>query len=378
MSSPRPLAALAAALLAAASPGAAARAAAPPMGAVDYADAANWICRPGREATCTTELNALEVRADGGRTPRPFRPAAAPAVDCFYVYPTVSHETSDYSDLQASPEVEAVVRDQAGRLTSLCRLFAPVYRQLTSSGLKHALDADPKGGALNWDAPYRDVRAAWRDYLRRDNHGRGVVLVGHSQGTILLQRLIAEEIDGRPVQARLVAAFLAGDPSLPVPVGARTGGAFKSVPLCAASAQTGCAYVWADYRAQDAATPLAFGVDPGKGLAAGCVDPAAPSGGTGALTAYLPRPAFAPDADPPWVEVRGQLSVACVDDGRNHVARVTVLPTRFHDLLETAFDRASSRPGWGLHTLDMALTQSAMLDRVADETAAWTARPAHP
>lgn len=356
----------------------AAQAAEAPTGAVDYADPANWVCRPGREATCTTGLDAMEVRADGARTPRPFRPAAAPAVDCFYVYPTVSRETSDYSDLQASPEVAEIVRDQAGRLTSLCRLFAPVYRQLTSTGLKHALDADPGGGALNWDAPYSDVRAAWRDYLRRDNRGRGVVLVGHSQGTILLQRLIAEEIDGRPAQARLVAAFLAGDPALPVPAGARVGGVFRSVPLCAASAQTGCAYAWADYRAGDAATPLAFGVDPGKGLVAGCVDPAAPSGGSGALTAYLPRPAFAPDADPPWVEVRGQLTVACVDDGRNQVARVTVLPTRFHDLLEAAFDRASRRPGWGLHTLDMALTQSAVLDRVAEESAAWTARPAHP
>ena len=316
--------------------------------------------------------------ADGSRTPHAFHPAAAPAVDCFYVYPTVSHETTDYSDLQATPEVRNVVRDQAGRLTSRCRLFAPVYRQLTSAGLKHALDADAKGGALNWDPPYRDVLAAWRDYLGRDNRGRGVVLVGHSQGAILLQRLIAEEIDGRPVQARLVAAFLAGDPSLPVPAGARVGGAFKSTPLCAAAAQTGCVYVWADYRAGDAASPKAFGLDPGGALRAGCADPAAPSGGSGALTAYLPRPAIAPADDPPWVEVRGQLTVACVDDGRNHVARVTVLPTRFHDLLEGAFDRMSSRPGWGLHTLDMALTQSAVLDRIGDETAAWTARPPRP
>lgn len=345
-----------------------------PAGAVDYSAAANWICRPGAEAACTAGLDAVEVRADGSRTLRPFHPAADPAVDCFYVYPTVSHETSDYSDLQASPEVRAVVLAQAGRLTSRCRLFAPAYRQLTSTGLKHALDADPAGGTLNWDVPFRDVRAAWRDYLRRDNHGRGVVLVGHSQGAILLQRLIAEEIDGRPVQARLVSAFLAGDPSLPVPRGARVGGVFKSTPLCAASAQTGCVYVWADYRAEDTATRLAFGIDPGGGLQAGCVDPAAPSGGSGELTAYLPRPASAPDSDPPWVRVSGQMSVACVDDGRNHVARVTVLPTRFHDLLEAAFNRNSIRPGWGLHSLDMALTQAAVLDRVEAQTAAWTAR----
>ena len=52
---------------------------------------------------------------------------------------------------------------------------------------------------------------AWREYLARDNRGRGVVLIGHSQGTRMLRRLIREEIDPSPAaRGRLVSAMLLG------------------------------------------------------------------------------------------------------------------------------------------------------------------------
>ena len=53
---------------------------------------------------------------------------------------------------------------------------------------------------------YEDVVEAWRAYLRRFNHGRGVVLIGHSQGTFVLRRLIREEIDPKAsARRRLVS-----------------------------------------------------------------------------------------------------------------------------------------------------------------------------
>ena len=366
----RPTVLLAACLALAGSTARAAPAAVP----VDYANAANWVCRPGLETACAGGLDAEVVRADGTRTPQTFQALADAPIDCFYVYPTASKEPGDYSDLQPTPEVVAVVHDQAGRLTARCRLFAPLYRQLTSAGLAHALQADPDA-ELDWDRPYADVLAAWRWYMANANNGRGVVLVGHSQGTILLQRLIAEQIDGKPAQKRLVAAFLAGDPGLPVPIGKRVGGVFKAVPLCAASAQTGCAYVWSDYLADDDDTPLVFGANPGGGLAAGCADPAAPAGGPGELQAYLHKPSVAPAGDPPGVEARGQLAVTCTADARNTVARVTILPSRYQTLLTARFERSRHRGGWGLHPLDVALTQGNMLDRLEAESAAWVARP---
>lgn len=357
--------ALSGATMAAAQPPAA------PAGAVDYGQPTHWMCRPGQEETCTRDLDAMVVAADGTRTPQRFVPAADPPIDCFYVYPTASHETTPFADMTASPELVATTRAQAGRLASRCRLFAPIYRQMTLPGLVQFMAS---GKPLDWDIPYRDVAAAWAWYLAHDNHGRGVVLIGHSQGTILLQRLIAEQIDGKPVQARLVAAFLAGDPALAVPQGATVGGTFKHVPLCAAASQTGCAYAWGSYLAGATDVARVFGHSPGGGLVAGCVDPAAPAGGTGMLKAYLPRPAIAPASDPAWIEAVGQLSAGCMADAQGAVLTVTVEPSRFADLLTAMFAKGGRDPTWGLHRLDLALPQGNILDDIDAETASWRRR----
>ena len=338
----------------------------------DYGAVASWLCRPGAEAACTRDLDAVAITADGARTPVSFPPAKDTPIDCFYVYPTASHEQGDYADMTASPELVATARRQAGRLATRCRLYAPIYRQLTGPGLDRALAS---GKAIDWDSPYRDVLAAWRWYLAHDNHGRGVVLVGHSQGTILLQRLIAEEIDGRPAQKRLVGAFLAGDPGLPVPVGARVGGVFKSIPLCRAAAEVGCVYVWADYLAGEAPNhDRLFGHSPGGGLVAGCVTPAAPGGGAGALKAFLPKPAMGPPDDPPTVELIGQLSATCEADAEGDVVKVSVLPGRYANLLSAGLGRSAAAPTWGLHRLDLDLPQGNVLDVLEAESAAWARR----
>jgi hypothetical protein len=336
--------------------------------AVDYAPVASWLCRPDDETICTTGLDAIEIDAQGQRAKQPFTPAADAPIDCFYVYPTASEELTAFSDMTATPAIKKVTSGQVGRLTAQCRMFAPIYRQLTSAGLTQMLMG---GKPADWSDPYADVLAAWRWYLAHENKGRGVVLIGHSQGTILLQRLIAEEIDGKPAQARLVAAFLAGDPSLPVPKGANVGGVFKHVPICAAAGQTGCAYVWGSYLADDPSPVRAFGKDAADGEVAACANPAAPGGGSGALKTYLPKPAFAPANDPPWIALKGQLSGACVADAGGNVLRVTIEPGRYAGLLAAALSN-SARTGWGLHRLDLNLTQGNIADVIEAETSSWT------
>ncbi len=76
---------------------------------------------------------------------------------------------------------------------------------------------------------YQDVRDAWRDYLRNYNHGRGVVLIGHSQGSFVLRELVAKEIDSKPkVRERLISALLLGG-NVTVKKGKDVGGDFKHV-----------------------------------------------------------------------------------------------------------------------------------------------------
>jgi len=363
-------------LVAAGGAGGAAQAAPPPAAAaasaaIDYAQPASWLCRPGQEQACTTDLDALVIDAQGTRTPQKFVSAAQPPIDCFYVYPTVSLEQTPYADMTPSAEVVSTARAQAGRLASRCRLFVPLYRQMTLAGLVQDMAAHK---TLDFGPPYADVAAAWAQYLAHDNHGRGVVLIGHSQGTILLQRLIAEQIDGKPAQAHLVAAFLAGDPALVVPQGAKLGGTFQHIPLCDAAGQTGCVYAWGSYLAGATDVARVFGHSPGGGLVAGCVDPAAPAGGKGLLKAYLPRPSIAPASDPSWIEAVGQISANCLADAQGDVLAITVEPSRFADLLTTSFSRGGRDPTWGLHRLDLALPQGNILDDIDAETASWVRR----
>ena len=52
-------------------------------------------------------------------------------IDCFYVYPTVSDDKSTNSDLPIDPEERSIALYQAARYSQHCRVFAPMYRQVT-------------------------------------------------------------------------------------------------------------------------------------------------------------------------------------------------------------------------------------------------------
>jgi Protein of unknown function (DUF3089) len=338
----------------------------PTSDATDYSVVAHWVCRPESDTVCTTDLDALVQFADGSTQAQPFTPAANPSIDCFYVYPTVSEEQMQFADLTDSPIIQAVTRQQVGRLSSRCRVFAPIYRQVTNYGLSHGGSESTGPG----DPPWDDVQAAWTYYLQHDNMGRGVVIIGHSQGTILLQRLIAASIDGTATQAILVSAFLAGDPSLGVPPGGVVGGTFAHIPTCTAAAQTGCVYVWGSYLAGDVSAPPIFGSARGDGFASACANPAAPAGGSAML-----KPYFAGANPPAWVEAIGQLTGECqVDSSGANTFVVTILPGEFAAKNTATLKAAEIAPGWGVHPLDISLVEGNILDVLDAEIATWQAQ----
>jgi hypothetical protein len=335
----------------------------PASGGSDYSVVANWVCRPGADAVCTQGLDASIQNADGSTTSQTFTPAADPSIDCFYVYPTVSQETTYYADLTDSPEVQTITRAQVGRLSSRCRVFAPIYRQVTSYGLNHP------SAATQPDLAMLDVQAAWNYYLQNDNQGRGVVIIGHSQGTILLQRLMAASIDGTASQALLVSAFLPGNPSLGVPAGGVVGGTFAHIPPCSDAAQTGCVYVWSSYLAGDTSAPPIFGGARGDGLVSACVSPSAPAGGSAMLKFYHTN------SNPPWVEALGQISGVCqADSSGANIFVVTVEPGTFAAANTAILKAAEVAPGWGVHPQDIALVQGNILDVLDAEILTWQAK----
>ena len=135
-----------------------------------------WLCKPGLAGEPVRaqpdDHAVLAVRQARSASSAPAAPAS-PKADCFYVYPTVS----DQQRPQATQVVDDVLRSvalyQAARYSRDCRVFAPVYRQITIRGSAPPQTVTPAMEA----SAYGDVVEAWRTYLRRFNKGRGVVLI---------------------------------------------------------------------------------------------------------------------------------------------------------------------------------------------------------
>jgi len=357
----------------------------------DYSDAKSWLCRPGQHDACDVDLTTTVIAADGSLSREAWTADAGPPIDCFYVYPTVSTDPTPNSDMIADAAERNVIRQQFARFASKCRPFAPMYRQITLAGLRSMLAGGGGGAALDHGLQYDDVRDAWNYYLEHDNRGRGFVLVGHSQGSFILSRLIKEEIDGKPVQARMVSAMLLGT-TLAVPFGKDVGGAFQHVPVCHSATQTSCVIVYASFRST--APPPAntlFGKVAGPNMTAACTNPAALGGGSGELHAYLstdgstivgttpPKPWVVParPIDTPWVSVPGLLTAQCMTNDNATYLEVSVHPDpsgqRTGDIVGDLTIGKEVQANWGLHLVDVNLSMGNLIDVVGQQGKAWLA-----
>ena len=239
----------------------------------NYTDGDNWLCLPGRADACAVDLSSTSVSTRGSLRRKDFRAASRPRIDCFYVYPTVSRDPGVTSDLYPGAEERRVVASQFARFASVCRTFAPMYRQVTATALESSLNTGQSFPAYRQSLGYADVLAAWRQYMRMDNQGRGVVLIGDGQGADLLSRLIAEEIEGSSIQPYLVSAILTGT-TVRVAPNADVGGTFSSTPLCRSQSQVGCIITYSAYRAASPPTEGAWYGRNGEDGVAACTNPA--------------------------------------------------------------------------------------------------------
>src|SRR5690242_15240087 len=99
-----------------------------------------WLCNPVTKSKdpCRSSLTATIVKPDGTITgTEKTALAKKPKFDCFYVYPTVSDQKRPQATKAIDPEIDAIALYQAARLSSSCRVFAPVYRQITLQGLNN-------------------------------------------------------------------------------------------------------------------------------------------------------------------------------------------------------------------------------------------------
>jgi len=353
-------------------------AASPPT---DYGNPQVWLCRPGRPGACDVDLSTTLIGRDGRATVERARLDPDAPVDCFYVYPTVSTDTTTNSDLVPNETERSVVRLQLARFGTKCRLFAPMYRQLTlaAMGRAHAAGIEsPDFLGLG----YQDVRAAWRYYLAHDNGNRGIVLIGHSQGSAILIELIRREIEGTSAQSRIVSALLIGAPGgILVPRGRDVGGTFAHLPLCRAATQTGCVVAYSSFRSTAPPTAATrFGISADTTLVAACTNPAALGGGTAALDGYLdatgetalpmgPTEPWKVGGQPiatPMVRVAGLLNAQCKSNAFATYLDVTV--ERGPDSPASRDIQGDLAEGLGLHLVDMEVAMGNLIDLVGQQS----------
>jgi pimeloyl-ACP methyl ester carboxylesterase len=360
-----------------------------PVAVPDYGQEANWLCLPGRADACSQPLPTVALNPNGYGSTGQVTPARDAKVDCFYVYPTVSQDKGLNSDLDAGQEEKGVALFQIARFGSVCRTFAPVYRQATLAALLSGLAGRGRSAEAMATA-YSDVQSAWRHYLQHHNQGRPFVLVGHSQGTIHLTQLLAREIENSPASARMLSAILIGF-NIEVPEGKLVGGNFQKTPLCTRVGQTGCVVTYVSYRGTNPPPQAAmFGRASRPGMTVACTNPARLSRGTAPLDSYWPTGvglSGAPDkirwsttGTPPafFVRTEGLVSAACVNRGNAGYLSVLVnadpADVRTDEIPGDVAIGGRVMPGWGLHLADVSLAQGDLIALVEAQAEAFVRR----
>lgn len=358
-----------------------------------------WLCRPGlADNPCDSDETATVVAADGATRVEHSTPATKPSVDCFYVYPTVSDQPTPVANLDIDPEEKAIALNQASRFSQVCNVYAPMYRQATLAAITSATGTgtstttaashttSTSAPRLSRGVGYDDVLAAWRDYLARDNHGRGVILIGHSQGSAVLIQLVRSEIDPNPQERKLlVSAILLGG-NVTVPAGRDVGGDFQHVPACRSQSQTGCVIAYSSFLSPPPANSLfgragtgpRSGGGPATGLQVLCVNPASPSGGSGSLLPYFTTSRFpgtigavsgpVPSAPTPWVAYPDRYTASC--ETANGATWLQITPAANPSDTRPVVSQTLG-PTWGLHLVDVNIALGNLVGLARGEAAAY-------
>jgi hypothetical protein len=196
----------------------------------NYTQARLWIARPD-----IPDNPALW-------TPEGFRPAPAPAASVFFVHPTSFLESTAWNapvdDRESQDRAALFVRSQASAFNSVGAIWAPRYRQATFGAFLTTRDNARR--AL--DFAYRDVLAAYEEFLREAPADRPIVLAAHSQGSLHLLRLLQERVRGAPEANRVAAVYLVG---WPVSVAADL--PTLPFPACARPDQPACLLSWQSF-----------------------------------------------------------------------------------------------------------------------------------
>ncbi len=212
---------------------------------LNYADESRWLCLPDRSDACSSVPATSELLADGSFAAIPAS-AVDDSVDCFYVHPTsdLSIKAGNSENFEYLEPVQQLAQMQAAPFRGTCRIFAPLYHQVTIG--TYVLPDDERQPYL--DRAAADVRTAFDYYMANFNRGRKLVLIGHSQGSEMLSIILKEKFDtNAALRSQLLLAIIPGF-AIHVPLGAARGGTFTNLPACQAAGEVGCVIAYRSYK----------------------------------------------------------------------------------------------------------------------------------
>ena len=163
-------------------------------------------------------------------------------IDVFFIHPTTYTKgkqgvNADINDAELNAKTDySTILYQSSVFNQHARLFAPRYRQMHFS----QFFIPEEESKTAFDTAYADIKNAFSFYLANYHHQRPLIIAGHSQGALMAERLIKEYFDGKPLQRKLIAAYIIGWPV--------TNNYFASIPVCSTAVQTGCFCSWRTFR----------------------------------------------------------------------------------------------------------------------------------
>jgi len=128
-------------------------------------------------------------------------------VDVFFVYPTVwtkDEPNMDITDKAAQKKAQFTITSQASVFADDANIYAPYYRQISFKFTTY--DSHTKYFTIG----YRDVETAFDYFLVNISKGRPFILAGHSQGSMMLLRLLKERLHDDALRKRMVMAYVIG------------------------------------------------------------------------------------------------------------------------------------------------------------------------
>lgn len=196
----------------------------------DYSNTDSWAIHPKTETNVFEGFNQVKENLQ---------------VDTFFIYPTLLTDKNNtrwnadiFNDDTRNYVLNSSVKFQASAWYSVGDLYVPYYRQAHIRVFKESFWNN--GGKEAYEMAYSDIKKAFETYLKEYNNERPIIIAGHSQGAGHAKRLLQDYFDNKPLQKKLVAAYLIGTKI--------TSKDFSTIQLMQNKHDTGGFVTWNTYR----------------------------------------------------------------------------------------------------------------------------------